>query len=217
MKKGAIFDMDGTLFDTERLYARIWSVTAEHFGQSPHPDFPFAVAGTGGEGQLEVIRRYYPDVDAQAFREDCVARLEKILQSGLPEKRRVREILLFFRERDVKIAIASSSSHDRILEYIRRAELESFFDVIVSGEDIVHGKPEPDIFLLAANRLGCLPEECYVFEDSINGTRAGIAAGCETFMIQDMFPPTKDLCAGCAGICFSLLEAKHKIEVSNHY
>ena len=208
MKKGAIFDMDGTLFDTERLYARNWLATAERFGQQPNPDFPYAVAGTNGEGQLKVIRRYYPDVDAQAFIEYCVARMERILKSGLPEKPGVREILTFFREHGVKIAAASSNGHGKIAEILRRSGIASFFDAIASGEDVKHGKPAPDIFLLAAEMLGCAPEECYVFEDSINGARAGIAAGCTTIMIPDMFPPTKDLRAGCAGIYSSLWEAQ---------
>ncbi len=69
MKKGAIFDMDGTLFDTERLYAQSWAVTAETFGQVHNPDFPFAIAGSSGEEMTEIIHRYYPDVDPHLFEE----------------------------------------------------------------------------------------------------------------------------------------------------
>ena len=211
MKKGAIFDMDGTLFDTERLYAKSWALTAEHFGFVPRQDFPFAVAGTSGEGQREVIRQYYPEADAQAFQDECIAGIEKMLQSGLPEKPGTREILTFFREKGVKMAVASSSSRSRIEENLRRAGIEDFFDAAVSGEEVSRGKPFPDIFLLSAQRLGCAPEDCYVFEDSLNGTQAGIAAGCATIMIPDMVPPTKDLRAGCAGIYSSLWEAQCNI------
>lgn len=211
MKKGAIFDMDGTLFDTERLYARNWLATAEQFGQRPNPDFPHAVAGTNGEGQLKIIHQYYPEVDAQAFMEQCVAKMDRILQDGLPEKPGVREILTFFREHGVKIAVASSNGHSKIEENLRRSGIAHFFDAVASGEDVKHGKPAPDIFLLAAGMLGCVPEECYVFEDSINGARAGIAAGCATFMIPDMVPPTKDLRDGCTGIYTTLWEIQNKL------
>ncbi|MDE7242968.1 MAG: HAD family phosphatase [Oscillospiraceae bacterium] len=209
MKKGAIFDMDGTLFDTERLYAKSWTITAEQFGFVPNQDFPLAVAGTSGEGQREVIRQYYPEADALAFQNECIAGLEKMLQNGLPEKPGVRELLTFFRENGVKMAVASSNSRGRIEKNLRRAGIEDFFDAVVSGEEVSRGKPFPDIFLLSAQRLGCAPEDCYVFEDSLNGTRAGIAAGCATFMIPDMVPPTKDLRDGCTGIYATLWEIQN--------
>ena len=207
MKKGVIFDMDGTLFDTERLYAVTWGVTAEHMGYEPHPDFPRAVAGSSGEGQREIIRRFYPGVDAQAFQDYCYARIAELVAGGPPDKPGVREILAFFRERGVKIAVASSSGHEVIETDIRNAGIESFFDAVVSGEDVEHGKPAPDIFLLAAKLLGCAPEDCYVFEDSLNGVRAGIAAGCATIMIPDMVPPAEDFRESCAGIYPSFFEA----------
>lgn len=211
MKKGAIFDMDGTLFDTERLYARNWSAAAEHLGQVPNPDFPFAVAGSSGEGMKEIVRRYYPNVDPAVMIEECLSRTEKAVQRGLPEKPGMREILLYFQGLGIKMAVASSSRRDGILAKLRRSGIVGFFSAIVSGEEVERGKPAPDIFLLAAQRLGAAPEECFVFEDSINGARSGIAAGCTTIMIPDLFPPTKDLRENCAGIYSSLWEAKERI------
>ena len=96
MIKGAIFDMDGTLFDTERLYAGNWTLTAEQFGQTPDPDFPYAVAGTTRGGQEEIVRQYYPTVDAGAFVDACTARMDRALECGVPEKPGVHEILTFF-------------------------------------------------------------------------------------------------------------------------
>lgn len=211
MKKGAIFDMDGLLFDTERLFCESWTAMAEQFGQVPRPEFPAAVAGTSGEGMREVIRRYYPAVDAYAFQRGCIARTADILRAGLPEKPGMREILTFFQENGAKIAVASSSGPEMIRDNLRRAGIASYFDAVVSGSEAAHSKPAPDIFLLAARRLELAPEECYVFEDGINGARAGIAAGCATIMIPDLFPPTQDLRAGCAGIFPSLLAAKQAL------
>ena len=211
MKKGAIFDMDGLLFDTERLFRDSWGEMAKRFGQVPQPDFPSAVAGTSGAGMREVIHRYYPDVDARAFQEGCISHTAEVLRENLPEKPGMREILAFFQGRGTKIAVASSSGRGMILDNLRRAGIEAYFDVIVSGDEVTRGKPEPDIFLLAAQKLGCAPEDCYVFEDGINGARAGIAAGCATIMIPDLFPPTEDLRTGCAGIYPTLYEAQQAV------
>lgn len=211
MKKGAIFDMDGLLFDTERLFAEGWGEMAKQFGQVPQPDFPRAVAGTSGAGMLEVIHRYYPEVDALAFRDGCIAYTEGILRKGIPERPGMREILSFFRNQGTKIAVASSSGREMILDNLCKSGIEAYFDAVISGDQVTRGKPEPDIFLLAAQRLGCAPEDCYVFEDGINGVRAGIAAGCTTIMIPDLYLPTDDLRTGCAGIYPSLFEAMQAI------
>ena len=126
MKQGAIFDMDGLLFDTERLFRDGWVEMAKRFGQVPLPEFPAAVAGTSGEGMREVIRRYYPEVDARAFQEGCIARTAEIVRQGPPEKPGMRELLAFFRERNAKIAVASSSSLEMILGNLRKAGIESY-------------------------------------------------------------------------------------------
>lgn len=206
MKKGAIFDMDGLLFDTERLYRESWIEMAKSFGQVPNPEFPSAVAGTNGEHMLEVVRAYYPDVDEQEFVSCTVRRVNELVERHVPEKPGMREILEYFHENGVKIAVASSSSHTAIRHNLRSAGVEHYFDAVVSGEDVEHSKPAPDIFLLAAKQLGCAPQDCYVLEDGINGARAGIAAGCVTVMVPDQVPPTEDLTEACAGIFGSLTE-----------
>lgn len=211
-KKGAIFDMDGLLFDTERLFRDSWVEMAKRFGQVPQPDFPAAVAGTSGAGMREVIRQYYPSVDPFAFQEGCVSHTADVLKEGIPEKAGMRKILDFFRAQGVKLAVASSSGREMILSNLQRANIAAYFDAVVSGEDVSRGKPEPDIFLLAAQRLGCTPESCYVFEDGINGVRAGIAAGCATVMIPDLFEPTEDILNSCAGIYPDLRAAQKAIE-----
>lgn len=211
MKKGAIFDMDGLLFDTERIFRDSWTAMAQRFGQVPDPRFPAAVAGTSGEGMRDVIRRYYPAVDPYAFQSGCIAHAAELLRQDLPEKPGIRQILAFFQSQGTRLAVASSSGREMILDNLRRAGIDACFDAVVSGDQVSRGKPEPDIFLLAARQLDCPPEDCYVFEDGINGARAGIAAGCATVMIPDLFPPTEDLRTGCAGIFSSLLEAKEAI------
>ncbi len=213
MKQGAIFDMDGLLLDTERVYQENWVETAKKFGQTPYPEFPTAVSGTTGEGQRQIIHRYYPEVDAWAFQRDCISRVDGILNRRCaPEKPGAREILEFLRGKGVRTAVASSSGRERILSNLCQTGLENLFDAIVSGQEVAQGKPEPGIFLLAAERIGCAPGECYVFEDSVNGVRAGIAAGCVTVMVPDLVPPPEGL--AISRVCASLHEARELIEKS---
>lgn len=209
--KGAIFDMDGLLLDTERLYQESWTEMAKQFGQRADPAFPSAVSGTNGAGMRQIIRKYYPAVDADAFQAGCIARVERILDEGsVAEKPGAREILEYFRARGIKTAVASSTGRKRILSNLRQTGLDVFFDAIVSGQEAARGKPEPDIFLLAAERIGCAPGECYVFEDSANGVRAGMAGGCVTVMIPDLVPPPEGLAV--SRVCASLLEARALLE-----
>ena len=211
--KGAIFDMDGLLLDTERLYRESWVEMAKQFGQRADPAFPSAVSGTSGEGMRQVIRKYYPAVDAFAFQAGCIARVDGILdEQGPPVKPGARELLEYLRARGFKTAVASSTKKERILSNLRQAEMSGLFDAIVSGQEAARGKPEPDIFLLAAERIGCAPGDCYVFEDSLNGVRAGMAAGCVTVMVPDLTPPPEGLAV--SAVCSSLLDALALMESS---
>lgn len=211
MRRGAIFDMDGLLLDTERLYQESWVEMARAFGQTPDPAFPSAVSGTSGEGMRNVIRRYYPAVDPYAFQAGCIARVDGILdEQGPPVKPGAGELLEYLGARSVKLAVASSSGRERILSNLRAVKLDRFFDAVVSGAQVERGKPEPDIFLLAAGEIGCPPEDCYVFEDSVNGVRAGMAAGCVTVMVPDLVPPPEGLAV--SAVCKSLSDVKALIE-----
>lgn len=211
MKQGAIFDMDGLLFDTERMYRDSWKQSAQQFGLVHNPDFPRAVCGSSGAHMREIILQYYPQVDAKAFADDCILRVERELETHVPEKTGVRDILQYFKQHGVRVAVASSSKRATVLHNLKQADILSYFDAVVSGDQVTHGKPAPDIFLLAAQQIGYEPEDCYVFEDGTNGIRAGAAAGCTTIMIPDLTPPNAQLEQLCAGIYPSLSDAMNAI------
>ena len=211
MKQGAIFDMDGLLFDTERMYRDSWKQSAQQFGLVHNPDFPRTVCGSSGAHMREIILQYYPQVDAKAFADDCILRVERELETHVPEKTGVRDILQYFKQHGVRVAVASSSKRATVLHNLKQADILSYFDAVVSGDQVTHGKPAPDIFLLAAQQIGCEPENCYVFEDGTNGSRAGAAAGCTTIMIPDLTPPNAQLEQLCAGIYPSLSDAMNAI------
>ena len=211
MKSGAIFDMDGLLTDTEKFYSQSWRETARFFGQDWVDGFDKFVAGTNGEKMLEVIHAHFPNVDAQTFMDYCIANQKRLVKDELREMPGALDIVRFFRERGVKTAIASSSAIDAIRGNLSRLGMLELFDAVISGQEVAHGKPAPDIFLLAAKKINLAPEDCYVFEDGINGCVAGIAAGCATVMIPDLFQPTEELQQKCAGIFGSLTAAKNAI------
>lgn len=199
MKKGAIFDMDGLMFDTERLYRESWMVLAEEFGQHPNPDFPAAVAGTAGEGMRRVIQRYYPSVDAQAFIAACMKRVADLVAVRVPEKPGLRELIKVLKDRGMKLAVASSSPEGTIEGNLHTAGLTECFDAVVSSTHpaVKDGKPAPDVFLFAAQCIGVPPEECFILEDSLNGIRAAHAAGGTAIMVPDTMEPTAEICAIC--------------------
>lgn len=136
MKRGAIFDMDGLLFDTERIYQENWLLTAREYGFEPHPDFPRAICGTCGAHTREVIRSFYPSVDAEEFLQSCLRRVLRQQEEGIEEKPGVREILAFFQSRGIRLAVASSSALAQIEKNLSRAGLRPCFDAVVSGDQV---------------------------------------------------------------------------------
>ncbi len=212
MKKGAIFDMDGLLLDTERVYRDSWKIVADEFGIEHNLEFPKAVCGTSGSSMIAVVEKYYPQVDAKAFIEACLFHVHESVSKSVPEKRGMREILNYFKEKGVKIAVASSSEIEVIKGNLQKVGVLDKFDAVVSGLQLEHGKPAPDIFLEAARQIGCDPKDCYVFEDGRSGIRAGAAAGCTTIMIPDLTEPDEELKSLTAAIYPSLFDAMEAVE-----
>lgn len=212
MKHGAIFDMDGTLVDTERLYRQAWDIAADKWGVTLTEEFRRAMAGLPQAPAAQVIHRFFPSVDDPLeFYKYGMNWVWEQARQHLPLRPGAREILEYFKGQGIKMALASSNWREMILDHLRNGGLQEYFDVIVSGEDVKNGKPAPDIFLLAAERLGLAPEDCYVLEDSVSGARAGVAAGCASVMIEDLFHPTEDLRADCAAILPTLLDAMEAV------
>jgi HAD superfamily hydrolase (TIGR01509 family) len=150
--------------------------------------------------------------DGSDIAKECRKRVHDDLAENVPEKPGVHEIVEMFSKNGVKLAVASSSPIDMIRRNLTKTDLIGYFDVLVTGQGLEHGKPAPDIFLKAAEELGLDPADCYVFEDAFNGVTAGYAAGCRTIMIPDLQPPTEEIRKQAAGVYENLLAAKEAIE-----
>lgn len=193
MKPGAIFDMDGLMFDTEAMYQQGWNEIAAEMGITLPQQFVFDICGTSGELLKSVVRKYYHTDEPLELVNRVVHTVEERLKTEVPVKPGLTELLSYLKENNVKLAVASSSYPEIIRSNLRVSGTEHFFDEVVSGSWIEHGKPAPDIFLYAAEKLGLDPKDCYVFEDSNNGVMAGLAAGCTTVMVPDYVPPKEEI------------------------
>lgn len=212
MKRGAIFDMDGTLFDTEKIYRQVWLDVAEEFGEEKNLELPTAMSGTSlGEDSLRILKKFYPNVDAEAY----IARVQEEVricsEKNLELMTGVMEILNFFKSSGVKMAIASASPVKVVEKNLSRSNLREYFVALVGGDKVARGKPAPDIFLRAADELNLPASDCYIFEDSFNGIRAANASGGVTIMIPDTVQPTEEIKSLCAAIFPNLNEARKAI------
>ena len=151
------------------------------------------------------------DSDGTAIMDECMGRVGKKLSVHVPLKKGVHEILEFLQKEEIQLAVASSSAAAQIESNLEIAGIRKFFSAVVSGAEVRCGKPAPDIFLCAAERIGCEPEQCFVLEDSENGIKAGYAAGCATIMIPDLMEASPDILPYCKKICRDLLQAKQEI------
>lgn len=195
---GAIFDQDGLLFDTETIYGKCWKKAGEEFGIAVTDAYHASLCGRGRREVIERARETFPGLDAEAFVERALQLSAAMQLSGVPEvKLGAREILQSCREYGIGTAVASSSTRRCVEHNLRVSGLIDYFDAVVTGEQVVKGKPAPDIFLLAAERLGLPPSECVVFEDAPSGILAAKAAGCLPVMVPDRVRPDAAIRAIC--------------------
>ena len=212
LKKGAIFDKDGILFDTQKDFCEGWKLAGLHFGKAVDQSFLEEMAGSNKWQAAKIIETYYPDVDPWKMREIMMNYVTYQQQHFLTLKPGVLEILNYLQERKIPIALASGGTSDMIAQNHKQGKIDSYFDAIVAGTDVEKAKPEPDIFILAARKLNLEPKDCYVFEDSPKGLQAGRDAGCFTVMIPDCFVDTPELKSVHDTVCKDFFEVKAQME-----
>lgn len=214
IKTAVVFDMDGVIFDSERLVLLCWQRIAEKY---QIPDIEEACRECMGINatmtKAIMLRRYGGDFPYDAYKSECSALFhEKAAGGKLPQKSGVRELLTFLKEKEIPIALASSTRSEVVIRELKEGGLFDFFDQIICGDMVSRSKPEPDIFLKACEVLGITPESAYAIEDSYNGIRAAKAAGMKPIMVPDMAPPTEEMEELSHVILPSLWEVKAFLE-----
>lgn len=194
MYEAVIFDMDGLMFDTEPIWASCWPKTAIEFGVECMEGLADAMRGTNGAEAVSIIREWYGDeVDPKAFVDRFYEIAHEALAHGAEKKPGLDRLLEYLKTEGIPMAVASSSSREMIKANLIRGGILPYFDSIVSGIEVEHAKPYPDVFLKAADELGVPPQKSLVLEDSYNGVRAGFAGGFHTVMVPDLSEPTEEM------------------------
>ena len=209
MIRGVIFDMDGLMFDTERVWTALWAPALERLGQpAPTEAFMAGARGLAGENMLRYLKANYPAVDPQLLLDTVNGLGKTALANGAPAKPGLYELLDYLEQAGIPRVVASSSSRETIDRYLRIAGIGRYFAGRVSGQDVQYSKPNPAIFLEAARVLGLPPRDCLVLEDSFNGVRAGHASGAVTVMVPDLAQPDGEIRKLYDACCKDLLEVR---------
>lgn len=206
--RAVLFDLDGLIFDSERLYLDAWRTAASEQGfhladKTYHEEF---VGRTNSDCEEILVRLWGPSFDRVSFRSrwpECLA--EAISTNGVAPKEGLDEVLGVIDSLGLKRAVATSSDRRDAERCLDSRNLRTGFGAIVTGDEIVNGKPAPDIYLAAAELLGVPPAECLVLEDSDAGIRAAGAAGMMAILIPDLKRPSPSTVALAAAECRSLL------------
>lgn len=192
--KGVLFDMDGLILDTEKLYCRFWQEAARALGYPMTMEQALGMRSLNRHAGEAKLKSYFgEDISYTKVREQRIELMDAFVEKeGVSTKPGIWELLAFLKEKQIRTAIATSSPIERTKKYLSSVHLENEFDAIVSGYMVEHGKPEPDIYLYAAKQLGLEPENCIVLEDSPAGILAAYRAGCMPVMIPDLDEPDEE-------------------------
>lgn len=208
--KGILFDMDGVILDTEKLYTRFWCEAAQALGFPMTYEMALGMRSLSHEVGERQLKAYLGEaVDYQQVRSKRIELMTAYInENGVETKSGIYELLQFLGEKGLKKAVATSSPLDRTKEYLSQVGLVDAFDELVSGHMVEHGKPAPDIYLYAAEKLGLKPEECLVLEDSPTGLLAAYRAGCIPVMVPDQDMPDEETRAMAYAVVENLLAVK---------
>ena len=193
---GFIFDMDGLLFDTERLFMEQLALAMAEEGYRLTREVYCRSLGLGGR-ELEqlMLSEYGRDYPFAEMGRRTRERVDIIADTvGLVLKPGIVELLEWLRGQGICCAVASSTNSSSVKKYLQRTGILSYFSAVVGGDMVEHSKPEPDIFLLACDLCGLKPDQAVVLEDSENGVRAAVAAGIPVICVPDLKEPGSEVC-----------------------
>ncbi|MEM9855601.1 MAG: HAD family phosphatase [Pseudomonadota bacterium] len=191
--RGLLFDMDGLLFDTERVGERAFVEISAPLGMdeaAARAQYRFFVGGSSKDtnARLEAL---FPNADSEALQQEWIKAFERGLQFGVPLRPTVGEIVPALAKAGYRMAVVTSSWRAHARHNLAQTGLDAFFEGVVAGDDVTAMKPDPEPYLKGAALLGHAPEACIAFEDSDPGITAAMGAGCVGVQIPDLRPPEK--------------------------
>ena len=190
-----VFDMDGLIFDSERIVQRSWNMAGQELKLGNVGEHIYNTIGMNRKSRRkyyqENIREDYPFDEFQALTRKYF--FEIVENEGLPMKKGVVEILEFAKANHIKIALATSSSRDYAMKCLNDAGIANCFDGIVCGDMVKNSKPDPEIYLRACELVDVNPKNALAFEDAPAGIRAAVAAGMQVVMVPDLVQPTEEI------------------------
>ncbi|MDE5951708.1 MAG: HAD family phosphatase [Acetatifactor sp.] len=206
--EAVIFDMDGVLFDTEKLCMDSWIAIA---GERNIPDmevfFPRCIGRNLTDTRMLFGEFYGELYDYEEFRKQASTWFHGYIEkNGIPMKKGVKELLEYLRRGGYKIGLASSTSRHSVEDHLERAGIREYFQSLTTGDMVEHSKPQPDIYLMACKSLEVNPAQTMAIEDSPNGIRAAHAAGMIPVMVPDLIAPDQEMREKSSLICHDLLE-----------
>lgn len=206
--KGAIFDMDGVLFDTEKLYERFWIEAARQLGYEMSLDDVVAIRSTDAKIAKRTLRqRICEDFDYDSVRALRVRLMKEFTDAnGVEVMTGVFELFDYLKSQNIKISLATTSNMKRATDYLTKSGLIDYFDYLMTGDLVENSKPHPEIYQKAAEGLGLDPCDCIAVEDSYNGVRSAYNAGCQVIMVPDRDAPTQEMQDKCVLIAENLNE-----------
>ncbi len=212
--KAVLFDLDGTLTDTEKFYQRAWPEALEHFGYKTEPWMPLELRSLGRPFAPARFKEWFgEDFDYASVREYRKGLIEEIIrENGIPLKPGAKEILAWLREQKIFTALVTANDYKRAERYLKQIDLFDYFDKIICANMVEQGKPAPDIYAFACKELELDPYETFAVEDSPNGVTSAYLAGCKVIMVPDLTQPDEELSQKIYKKIDKLMDLKSLIE-----
>lgn len=193
--KAVIFDLDGTLIDTERIYKEVWPKALRDMGIEMRMEHYYAMRSLGRPfAPLKMKEWYGEDFDYNKARKIRKGYFEAyIAEHGIDKKPGTIELLEYLHGKGIVTAIATATDIERATQYMTMAGINGYFDKVISATMVKEGKPSPDVYIYACQQLGLSPEECVAVEDAPNGIKSAFSAGCNVIMVPDQTGLTEEL------------------------
>ena len=195
MVQGLVFDMDGLIFDSERVVQRSWNIAGKELGYERFGEYIYQ---TIGFNVTRRIRFFLETVGSDFPYEEFNIRTREIFceivdQEGLGIKPGAKELIIYAKKQGYRLAVATSSRREYAIRNLKESNLFHLFDGMVCGDMVQNAKPDPEIYLMASKLIGLAPQNCLALEDAPAGVRAAAAAGMPVIVIPDLVWPDDEI------------------------